>query len=108
MEKFLSIPVLDAGGTLNQNQLVSITGIKTIGQPTTTTATINYLDGETTTLTWPTAYASPKLKIDVQNAVVSALKAGWTTVTASYLPKGATVSSYSGLVVNPLSTIAIA
>ena len=107
MEKFLSVPVLDAGATLNQNQLVSITGIKRIGQPTTTTATLIYLDGEVTTLTWPTSYASPLLQVDLQNAVVSALKSGWTTVAVGYLPKGATISSY-GLVVNPISTIAIA
>ena len=107
MEKFLSIPVLDAGGTLNQNQLVSISGIKRIGQTTTTAVNIIYLDGKITTLTWPSAYATPKLKVDVQNAVVTSLKSGWTTVANSYLPKGATVSTYTGLVSNPLTTIAI-
>ena len=107
MEKFLSIPVLDAGGALNQNQLVSISGIKRIGQATTTAVSIIYLDGKVTTLTWPAAYATPILKVDVQNAVVTSLKSGWTTVSTSYLPKGATVSTYNGLVSNPLTTIAI-
>jgi len=76
MEKFLSIPVLDAGATLNQNQLVSITGIKRIGQPTTTTATLIYLDGEVTTLTWPTITSrstkrcsiSIKIRMDNRNS----------------------------------------
>ena len=105
MEKFLSIPVVDAGGTLNQNQLVSIMGIRTIGQTTTTAATINYLDGKVVTLTWPATYASPILKVDLQNAIVSALKSGWTTVAVDYLPKGATVIQKTGVVSNPLSTI---
>jgi len=105
MEKFLSIPVLDAGGTLNQDQLVSSSNIVTIGQTTTTAVAITYLDGKIVTLTWPTAYASPILEVSVQNAVTSALESGWTSVTSDYLPKGATVAQKTGIVSNPLSTI---
>jgi len=105
MEKFLSIPVLDAGGTLNQDQLVSCSNVLTIGQTTTTAVAITYLDGKLVTLTWPSTYASPILEVSVQNAVIRALQSGWTSVTADYLPNGATVNIVTGVVSNPLSTI---
>jgi len=105
MEKFLSIPVLDAGGTLNQDQLVSISNIVTIGQTTTSAVAITYLDGKVVTLTWPSTYASPILEISVQNAVTRGLESGWTNVSSDYLPKGATVTQKTGIVSNPLSTI---
>ena len=105
MEKFLSVPVLDAGATLNQDQLVSCSNILKIGQTTTSAVAITYLDGKVVTLTWPNTYASPILEVSVQNAVISALESGWTSVSADYLPKGATVNIVTGVVSNPLSTI---
>ena len=73
MEKYLSIPVIDANGANSQDQLISIAGIRQVGQPTTTTVSINYLGGKTATLTWPAAYASPQLQLSVQLAVRDAL-----------------------------------
>tara|TARA_R100000935_G_scaffold34770_1_gene55412 strand:+ start:1412 stop:1768 length:357 start_codon:yes stop_codon:yes gene_type:complete len=118
MEKFLSIPVLDANGVNSQEQLVSITGIRNIGQATTTTVVISYLGGNVTTLTWPDAYASPLLSLTIESAVVEALSTGWTNVSAFLLPKGATQTatfrnpvtgvSSGGVIVKPLSAIAIA
>ena len=107
MEKFLSIPVLDGNATNSQDQLVSITGILSIGQPTTT---------KVTTLTLPTNYASPILQEAVQTAAMEALKSGWTAVTEYYAPKGmvagpavnTATEAGSFLNVNPLSAIAIA
>jgi|TARA_R110000751_G_scaffold87676_3_gene173676 hypothetical protein len=116
MEKFLSIPVLDGNGTNSQNQLVSVAGILSIGQPTTTTATINYVGGKITTLTWPATYASPILQEAVQTAAMAALKSGWTSVSEYYAPKGmiagaavnTATETGSFLNINPLSAIAIA
>ena len=118
MEKFLSIPVLDANGTNSQAQLVSITGISSIGQPSTTTVSIKYLGGKTITLTWPaaSAAAAPALQVSVQDAVVLALTKGWTNVSEPYGPKGMVsgmsvnykLEAGSFLNVNPLSAIAIA
>jgi hypothetical protein len=115
MEKFLSIPVLDGHGTNSQNQLVSITGILSIGQSNTTTATINYVGGKVITLIWPTGYASPILQEALQTAAMEALKSGWTAVTEYYAPKGmvagpavnTATEAGSFLNVNPLSTIEI-
>jgi hypothetical protein len=116
MEKFLSIPVLDGNAVNSQNQLVSVAGILSIGQPTTTTATINYVGGKITTLTWPTAYAAPILQEVVQTAAVAALQSGWTSVSEYYAPKGMVegpavnyaTESGSFLNINPLTAIAIA
>ncbi len=113
MEKFLSIPVLDSNGTNSQNQLVSITGILSIGQPSTLTATINYVGGKVTTLTWPTPFASPILQEEVQTAAMQALKSGWTNVVEQYNPKGFVAGIAveeepgSAANTNPLATIAI-
>ena len=116
MEKFLSIPVLDGNNTNSQDQLVSIVGVLSIGQATTTTATINYVGGKIITLTWPTAYAAPILQEAVQTAAMEALKSGWTAVAEYYAPKGmvagpavnTATEAGSFLNVNPLSAIAIA
>ena len=118
MEKFLSIPVLDGNAVNSQNQLVSVTGILSIGQPTTTTATINYVGGKVITLTWPVASAlpNPGLQVAVQAAAVSALQSGWTSVSEYYAPKGmvpgpavnTATESGSFLNINPLTAIAIA
>ena len=105
MEKFLSIPVLDANGTNSQNQLVSVTGLRTIGQPTTTTATLNYLNGKVTTLTWPAAHAAPILLEAVQTAAVNALNSGWTQVVSQYDPIGMITGTPN---TNPLTSIGIA
>ena len=99
MEKFLSIPVLDANGTNSQSQLVSISGLRHIGQSTTTTVVL-------ITLTWPNAAASPKLLLSVESAVKDALTKGWTNVSENYSPFGSTESA--GVFTNPLSAIAIA
>ena len=121
MEKFLSIPVLDGNAVNSQNQLVSVAGILSIGQPTSTTATINYVGGKVTTLTWATPtpanlYKNPILQEAVQAAVVSALQSGWTSVSEYYAPKGmiagpavnTATESGSFLNINPLTAIAIA
>ena len=118
MEKCLNIPVLDANGTNSQAQMVSISGISSIGQPTTTSVTIKYLGGKVTTLTWPSASAtaSPGLQVSVQDAIVAALTKGWTNVSEPYQPKGMLsgmsvnyqLEAGSFLNVNPLSAIAIA
>ena len=106
MEKFLSIPVLDANGTNSQSQLVSISGLRHIGQSTTTTVVLQYLGGKQITLTWPNAAASPKLLLSVESAVKDALTKGWTNVSENYSPFGSTESA--GVFTNPLSAIAIA
>ena len=115
MEKFLSIPVLDADGTNSQNQLVSISGIKIIKQTSTTAVRIDYLDGKQTTLTWPNAYAAPILLESVTAVVKRALCSGWTNVLESYNPNGFILGSQvsggdSGSFdsTNPLTSIAIA
>jgi len=116
MEKFLSIPVLDGHGTNSQNQLVSVTGILSIGQPTTSSATINYIGGKVVTLQWPNQFPSPILKEAIQTASMNALKSGWTSVSDYYAPKGmvagAAVNSStepnSFLNTNPLTSIVIA
>jgi len=112
MEKFLSIPVLDIGGTKAHNQLVSVVGIRNIGQPDNTSATIKYVNGETITLTWPASptYASPILQEELQTAVQRALASGWTNVVEQYNPKGFIANPDPLLAdepTNPLATIAI-
>tara|TARA_R100000935_G_scaffold791_3_gene2845 strand:- start:30733 stop:31080 length:348 start_codon:yes stop_codon:yes gene_type:complete len=115
MEKFLSIPVLDANGTNSQSQLVSITGISLIGQPTTTSVSIKYLGGKTITLTWPaaSAVATPALQVSITKAIESALTSGWTEVSVKHDPKGSSTPpvvypAVVEVIINPLSAIAIA
>jgi|TARA_R110000787_G_scaffold228084_1_gene335761 hypothetical protein len=115
MEKFLSIPVLDANGTNSQNQLVSIVDIKIIKQTTTTAVRIDYVDGKQTTLTYPVAKASPILLNEVESVVKDALVKGWTDVVTPYNPNGFVIGSQvsggdTGSLdsTNPLASIAIA
>ena len=108
MEKFLSIPVLDGDGTNSQRQLVSITGLTSIGQPTDTTVSLEYLGGKTVTLTYASAFAAPILLESVQTAVTDALKTGWTNVTELHSPNGSIQSSVTGVFTNLLASIAIA
>jgi hypothetical protein len=105
MEKYLSIPVIDANGANSQDQLISIAGIRQVGQPTTTTVSINYLGGKTATLTWPAAYSSPQIQLSVQLAVRDALASGWTNLSHSFDPKGLVPGKP---VINPLTSIVIA
>ena len=115
MEKFLSIPVIDAHGTNSQDQLVSVTDVVQVIQSTTTDVTIYYRLGKRVTLTWPaaTAAAIPALEVAIQNQIVEALQNGWTNVDKYYAPKGmvagAAVPEESGSFANtnPLASIAI-
>jgi hypothetical protein len=113
MEKFLSIPVLDGNGTNSQFQLVSISGLRHIGQASTTTVVLHYLGGKTVTLTYPVATASPILLESVQTSVKDALGTGWTNVVEQHIPHGAIVPAFIPpatklVIINPLSAIAIA
>jgi|TARA_Y100000361_G_scaffold42096_1_gene36076 hypothetical protein len=115
MEKFLSIPVLDAHGTNSQNQLVSVTDVVKVQQSSTTAVAIDYRLGKRVTLTWPgaTGVAAPALEVAVSNQIVEALQNGWTHVDKYYAPKGmvdgAAVPEESGSFanINPLASIAI-
>ena len=88
MEKFLSIPVLDAGAALNQEQLA-------------------YINTKVVTLNFAVATAIPLLAVSVQNAMSEALKTGWTNVSTKYLPVGSSTNPTTGVVTNPLASIAI-
>lgn len=88
MEKFLSIPV-----TSEQYQLVSATDIALIEQASTTTVTITYKSGGTSsdviTITHATADSGDETMRDaIQNAVVAALQMPWYNVayTVTKLP----------------------
>ena len=105
MEKFLSIPVLDANGTNSQRQLVSITGLRNIGQTSTTSVVLHYLGNKIVTLTYPVATASPILELSVSTAIQEALSKGWTNVVELHSPYGSIESM--GIFTNPLSAIAI-
>ena len=91
MEKFLSIPVIDSTISKSRNQLVSITGIKVISQFSTTQATIYYLNGRITTLTWGVAISDvydDTYRLSLEGAISKALSSGWTQVVTEYLPYG--------------------
>jgi hypothetical protein len=80
MEKFLKIPV-----TSEQYQLVSATGIVLIEQASTTTVTISYKSGSTSTdvvtIKHATAGAGDETMRDaIQDAVVAALQTPWYSV----------------------------
>jgi hypothetical protein len=80
MEKFLKIPV-----TSEQYQLVSATGIVLIEQASTTTVTIAYKSGSTSTdvvtITHATAGSGDETMRDaIQDAVVAALQTPWYAV----------------------------
>ena len=115
MEKFLSIPVIDADNTNSQNQLVSVTDVLKVQQSTAVDVAIYYRLGKRVTLTWPaaTGVAAPALEVAVSNQIVEALQNGWTHVDKYYAPKGmvdgAAVPEESGSFanINPLASIAI-
>jgi len=92
MEKFLRIPV-----TNEQYQLVSATGIVLIEQASTTTVTIAYKGGSTSTdiltITHATAGSGDETMRDaIQNAVIASLQTPWTypAFTVSNLPYAVT------------------
>jgi len=107
MEKFLSIPVLDANGANNQEQLVSIKDVVSVTQTSTTAVTLAYINTKIATLTFAVATAPPLLAVSVQNAMSEALKTGWTNVATKYFPVGSTTAPTTGIVTNPLASIAI-
>ena len=85
MEKFLQIPV-----TNEQKQIVSILDVKLVEQASTTTVTLAYGSGKVVTLTHAAIAASSEvMRNEVQNAIVSALATGWTSVSYSYIPSSA-------------------
>lgn len=116
MEKFLSIPVLDAHGTNSQNQLVGITGILDITQETSTRVDITFVGNKQVRFTYPVADTTLAGKqgaysAEVQDAVVAALNSGWTHVVHQYNPSGFIAGtpvpeeSGSAANTNPLSAI---
>lgn len=107
MEKFLSIPVLDAGAALNQEQLVSIKDVVSVTQTTTTAVTLAYINTKVVTLNFAVATAIPLLAVSVQDAMSEALKTGWTNVSTKYFPVGSSTDPTTGIVTNPLASIAI-
>ena len=110
MEKFLSAPVLDAGGANAQRQNFSIMGIHSISQFSTTRVDITYLGGKQIRLTWPggSATAAPALLVEVQDKIAEALTKGWTNVVMDYDPKGVTPAAAPVNFTNPLASIAVA
>jgi len=93
MEKFLSIPVLDADLTNSQNQLVGITGILDITQASATQVNITYVGGKVARFAYPVADTTFRglegvYSAEVQDAVAEALNSGWTHVVHQYNPKG--------------------
>jgi|TARA_R110000764_G_scaffold227349_1_gene317446 hypothetical protein len=107
MEKFLSIPVLDANGANNQEQLVSIKDVVSVTQTTTTAVTLAYINTKIVTLNFAVATSLPLLADSIQNAMSEALKTGWTNVATQYFPVGSTTAPTTGIVTNPLSSITI-
>jgi hypothetical protein len=110
MEKFLSAPVLDAGGANAQRQNFSIMGIHSISQFSTTRVDITYMGGKQIRLTWPggSATAAPGLLVEVQDKIAEALTKGWTNVVMDYDPKGVTPAAAPVNFTNPLASIAVA
>ena len=83
MEKFLNIPVTD-----EQKQILSILDVKLVEQASTTTVSLSYGSGKVATITYTTALSAgvETYRDEVQNAIVSALATGWTTVAVEYIP----------------------
>ena len=113
MEKYLSIPVLDAHGTNSQNQLVSITGVLEVKQTSSTVVDIIYVGGKLCRLTWtPTDTTLDLYEQSVVNAMTEALESGWTHVVHQYNPNGFVAGTPvpeetgSAANTNPLATIA--
>jgi hypothetical protein len=74
MEKFLKIPV-----TSEQLQLVRATGVALVEQASTTTVTIQYVEGLVTTITHATAGAGDETQRDaIQNLIIKVLSQPWT------------------------------
>tara|TARA_Y100000361_G_C10936902_1_gene226744 strand:+ start:148 stop:507 length:360 start_codon:yes stop_codon:yes gene_type:complete len=118
MEKFMSVPVLDADGTNSQNMLISIVGIERMFQFNATELRISYSDGKEVRLVYPvtdttfTGDAGAYLE-EVQNFVAEALNSGWTRVVHQYNPSGFIAGTPvagepgSAANTNPLSSVTI-
>ena len=118
MEKFMSVPVLDADGTNSQNMLISIMDIERMFQFSATELRISYSDGEEVRLTYPvtdttfTGSEGAYLE-EVQNFVAEALNSGWTHVVHQYNPSGFIAGTPvagepgSAANTNPLSSVVI-
>ena len=78
MQKFLNLTGT-AAAAFQGNQLVAINGIKTIRSATATNIAtlIEYEDGTTTTVT-TAAQVAFDVVVQIQDAVVAALKTSWT------------------------------
>lgn len=99
MEKFLRIPV-----TNEQTQLVRASGVALVEQASTTTVTIQYVDGLILTLTHATAGAGDETERDaIQDAIEAVLKQSWTnpvkTLAANDLPYAVSGVAASHIVV---------
>lgn len=78
MQKFLNIKG-DAAAGFEGNQLVSLSGLKTIraATATATTTLLQYEDGTTTTIL-TAAQTAFNVQVQLQNAVEAALQTSWT------------------------------
>jgi hypothetical protein len=78
MQKFLNIKG-DADTGFQGNQLVSLSGLKTIRAATaaSTTTLLQYEDGTTTTIT-TAAQTAFNVQVQLQEAVEAALQTSWT------------------------------
>lgn len=118
MEKFMSVPVLDANLTNSQNMLISIVGIERMFQFSATELRLSYTNGEEVRFTYPvtdttfTGSEGAYLE-EVQNFVAEALNSGWTHVVHQYNPKGFIAGTPvagepgSAANTNPLSSVVI-
>jgi hypothetical protein len=80
MDKFLSIPVSGAS-----NALVSVADVLSITRSSSTESVINYLSGNTATITLGSAEgATNEFRDSLQEAMIEALATSWTDVVFPY------------------------
>ena len=65
--------------------------VKLVEQASTTTVTLAYGSGKVVTITYTNALGAgvETYRDEVQDAIVSALATGWTTVAVDYIPSDA-------------------
>jgi hypothetical protein len=80
MDKFLSIPVSG-----ESNALVSVADVLSITRTSSTVSVINYLSGNTATITLGSAEgATNEFRDSLQEAMIEALATSWTDVVFPY------------------------
>ena len=91
MDKFLSIPVSG-----ESNALVSVADVLSITRTSSTVSVINYLSGNTATITLGSAEgATNQFRDSLQEAMIEALATSWTDVVFPY----AFAKDVSGIVI---------